>query len=312
MCTVSHTMNCFPVVTVINSSGEQVYPKITIVDGQTFTMDFECAMSIPESSPWTCVITYGSEYGNSEVIATELTNNLLESQKYASDAAEAATAAIQARDAASSSVATVQSIYDIIVNPEIVTIPPASSAYSLVDPTSAANGHAWHYFHAPTQQITTYTLPDVTEPGAAHEILLDVDFFNSQEIRFADSDGNIIPTQDEVLANVGDKYRFVCMYQFGTWIILPVRLRVAFITAVDQVTVTGTSGTAIADTQLVAVADTGEAVTFAMQNGPSGISCSSSGLLTGTPTAAGTTTATVTASSRYASSVPISVTFVIS
>jgi cellulase/cellobiase CelA1 len=59
---------------------------------------------------------------------------------------------------------------------------------------------------------------------------------------------------------------------------------------------TGTAGTAISPLQIRATDSAGQALTYSATGLPAGLSISSSGLISGTPTAAGTSSVTVTAS----------------
>ena len=308
-CEVTHTMNCYPIVSVLNNLGEQLYPTINVVDGQTFTMDFGCELEISQDAPWICIITYASEYGNAEIIATELTNNLLESQQYAAAASEAATQAIVARDSAASYLPQMQALFDVLTNPDIIVIPSSTTAYTLDDETSVERGHAWHYYHAPNA-TTTYTLPDVASANTAHELLLDIDCTNCQNFLFVDANGDIIELQNDILVRQCDKYRMICIYQFGIWSIFPMQIKVVYITASVEETISGTHGTAIADTQLTAIASNSDVVTFDNTTPfPAGITMTSSGLITGTPSNSGTTETIVKVTCKYATPVEITVTF---
>ena len=62
--TVTHTLNCIPIVTVLNASNEVVQPVITIVSGNSFKMDFVEPNALGNET-WTCLINYGGEYGDS-------------------------------------------------------------------------------------------------------------------------------------------------------------------------------------------------------------------------------------------------------
>ncbi len=61
--TVTHTLNCIPIVTVLNADNEVVQPIITIVSGNSFKMDF-VEPNVLGSETWTCLINYGGEYGS--------------------------------------------------------------------------------------------------------------------------------------------------------------------------------------------------------------------------------------------------------
>jgi len=310
-CEVSHTMNCFPIVTVIGDNGEQIFPTISVINGNMFTMDFGYEVSIDIDSPWVCIIGYASEYGDEEIITTGLTTSLLEAQKYARDASQAATKAIEARNRAESAAEQMQDLYDVLVNPDLIVIPSATTAYTLDDVSSVEHGRAWHYIHAPTHN-STYTLPAVTDTSISHEIILDINCSNCQNFEFVDSDGRHIDLQNDILISPGDNYRMICVYQFGMWMVFPMEMKVAYITAGVEEEVNGTNGTAIADTQLVALSSNGSVVTFtAIDPLPSGITLTTTGLLTGTPSLAGTFTVRVIASCKYATPVTITVTMTI-
>ena len=61
--TLTHSLNCYPIVQVYNANGTQVYPEITIMSGTSFMLDFSYPEPIPENETWKCTITYGAEYG---------------------------------------------------------------------------------------------------------------------------------------------------------------------------------------------------------------------------------------------------------
>jgi serine protease len=73
------------------------------------------------------------------------------------------------------------------------------------------------------------------------------------------------------------------------------------VTVTNPGTQTSTVNTAIAAKQIVATDSSSKALTFSATGLPAGLSISSSGLITGTPTATGTSSVTVTASSGTAS-----------
>lgn len=79
--TFTHTMNCYPIVTVLDDAGQQVYPNVVIVSGTSFILDFETTMNIQSNSPWTCIITYGCGYGQDTSITDELASNIVLAQQ---------------------------------------------------------------------------------------------------------------------------------------------------------------------------------------------------------------------------------------
>ena len=341
-CIVTHSMNCYPIITILNSDYEQLYPTIRLLvdgnsddealrdsvselaadplanppveafslSGNAFLLDFGMNVTIQENSPWTCIIGYGSEWGNAEVIATELSNNLLESQQYAAEASAAATLAIGAKEASQSIQSQMNTLYNITLNPPLIVIPSATTSYSLTDESSAQNGYAWHYTHAPTH-ATTYILPNVTDSSVSHELLVDVDFANSQDVTFTTSDGIEIAWQNEALISQYDHYRFICVHSFGTWMVFPMEMKVDSIMMAD-VEIDGTAGTALSgnDLQLQNLSVGGKSLTFTVTGTlPSGVSVSNDGLISGTPSASGTYEVGMRASCQYANPVDFTVTF---
>ena len=79
--TFTHTMNCYPVVTVYTADGELVYPVVTVLNGNSFKLDFE-KENLLGNETWHCVINYGSAYsdGNTEFSSqvTSIMNDLAE------------------------------------------------------------------------------------------------------------------------------------------------------------------------------------------------------------------------------------------
>lgn len=61
--TLTHSLNCYPIVQVYSADGTQVYPEITIISGTSFKLDFSFSNPIPYNETWICTITYGAEYG---------------------------------------------------------------------------------------------------------------------------------------------------------------------------------------------------------------------------------------------------------
>ena len=93
--TITHSMNCYPIVQVYNDNGLQVYPNIIIVSGTVFKMDFcEPTNPIPDNKTWTCTITFGAEYSDSSGTFTTDMETLADMmQGFVEQASEAALAA---------------------------------------------------------------------------------------------------------------------------------------------------------------------------------------------------------------------------
>ena len=96
----SHGLHCIPHVSFWDSTGDQVFPNISMTDGTSFLADFGQPVTIPSNAPWTCVIDYGSEYGDNEVIADEMASNLAQSRANAAAAEAAREDAIAAKNQA--------------------------------------------------------------------------------------------------------------------------------------------------------------------------------------------------------------------
>ena len=102
-------------------------------------------------------------------------------------------------------------------DPNTITIPSATSSYSLID--------GYSYIHTPSY-APTYTFPSVANTDGTHSILLDVDFSTVQTIYFRDSNYNAITPQKSIDIASGDHYRFICIYTFGLWLVFPLKLDV--------------------------------------------------------------------------------------
>lgn len=93
--TITHSMNCYPIVQVYDESGLQVYPNIIIVSGTEFKLDFcEPTNPIPDNETWTCTVTFGAEYsGSNATFTTDMETMAEMMQGFVEQASEAATAA---------------------------------------------------------------------------------------------------------------------------------------------------------------------------------------------------------------------------
>ncbi len=70
--TIAHLMNCYPIVQVYDNDNEQVYPTVKILNGNSFELDFADAGKPPSGERWKCSIIYGTEYGSSGNISTDV------------------------------------------------------------------------------------------------------------------------------------------------------------------------------------------------------------------------------------------------
>lgn len=79
--TFTHTLNCYPVVTVYDSNGELSQPVVTVLSGNSFKLSF-CENNAVGNESWHCVINYGGAYGEGNASfssqITSLMNDLAE------------------------------------------------------------------------------------------------------------------------------------------------------------------------------------------------------------------------------------------
>lgn len=170
----------------------------------------------------------------------------------------------------------------------------------------------------PSVGDNTYTNTTLTQGANAvtaidertHECILDVDFSTVQTFSFEDSDGNTLSLQKNITVLAGDKWRFICIYQYGMWLIYPLQLRAETVTPTTPVSISGDTTTAISE-QLFATASGNGILTYTATGLPDGVTCSSTGLISGTPTAAGAYEATVKVRTPYSKPATITVSFTI-
>ena len=98
--TITHSLNCYPIVQVYDDNGLQVYPNIIIVSGTEFKLDFcEPTNPVPVGKTWTCTITFGADYsGSSGTFTTDMETLASMMQGFVEQASEAAMAAQSAID----------------------------------------------------------------------------------------------------------------------------------------------------------------------------------------------------------------------
>ena len=261
--TVTHSMNCYPIVQVYDNLNEQVYPTVKILDGNSFELDFT-DNGVPASGiAWKCAITFGAEYGSSGSISTDVASALAiiqdmydamvdgetydgssssgsplvtfipQSEKGVSNgvpsldangkiptgqlpvATTSTVGAVYVDANGGLSVSTAQayqgmlgiakatnslidsrSSYNKPIVPSnldyavrsvldgSVEIPASTTAYTLLDSSSATNGHVHSYVHTPLHP-STYTLPAVSDT-LIHEIVLEVRYAAYE--RYSDGD----------------------------------------------------------------------------------------------------------------------------
>jgi len=59
--TFTHTLNCYPIVTVYTGDGELVQPVVVVLSGNSFKLNFENGHQLGNET-WHCVINYGCAY----------------------------------------------------------------------------------------------------------------------------------------------------------------------------------------------------------------------------------------------------------
>ena len=69
--TITHTLNCYPMVKVYTSEGYEIAPEVRVTSGTTVELDFDYYLSegdmglqVNEDSPLMCVLSYAGEYGD--------------------------------------------------------------------------------------------------------------------------------------------------------------------------------------------------------------------------------------------------------
>ncbi len=197
--TFTHAMNCYPIVSLYKSNGEQVYPTIKILSGTSFSLDFESSSRpIPEGETWQCVVTYGADYGNNGNVNTEIASLIQYLQEHynwdgstdlpsssssetpssssepssssseepssSSSAAPALEEATNAQIDARASSTTIITPHNLLyavrsVVPNVTEIPSSTSSYTMYGAASTLNNHCCNYTHVPYQD-STYILQD--------------------------------------------------------------------------------------------------------------------------------------------------------
>ncbi len=80
--TFTHTLNCYPIVTVYDSDGELSQPIVTVLSGNSFKLSFGDENAVG-SDPWHCVINYGCSYGDGETsFSSQITSMMTDLAEY--------------------------------------------------------------------------------------------------------------------------------------------------------------------------------------------------------------------------------------
>lgn len=189
--TITHALNCYPIVQVYDDENEQVFPVVRILSGTSFELDFRSSQNPIGESTWICSIAYGGQYGNS------------------GSPSDSGVAVIPLSNGSM----TIPGTY----RQEITVIPASSSEVELAEGT---------YQHIPST-ATTYVLPDMQNDGVTHDIILTVDFSNVQTYAFEDESGNTIEPLPMVgTLTQGSVVRFWCSWEpmLGSWSVMPLQV----------------------------------------------------------------------------------------
>lgn len=192
--TFTHSLNCYPIVSVYDENGEQIYPIITILSGTSFSLNFDTDSNPVGANTWTCVVVYGTRYGNA-------------------DPGEGTAMSFIPYENGNT---TIGGSY----RQEITTIPASTTEYSLLEGT---------YNHIPSS-TPTYTLPNVTDTSITHEVMLTVKFTsNVLSYQFRNYSGTQITPSSTPEIQENSVVTFRCTYEalLGNWAVLPIPLGTA-------------------------------------------------------------------------------------
>ena len=146
--TVSHGMGCFPIVTVYDDSNNQVCPDIILLDGLSFIMDFGEEVYIPSEEKWCCVVSYGSDFGDSTGTHDEIATAAEQAQANAQVSQQARDEAIAARNAAQGYAEQARQYYEsassLVMSNTFPIIEPTMQYATLISATldTVNTGHA--------------------------------------------------------------------------------------------------------------------------------------------------------------------------
>ena len=224
--TVTHGMECYPIVTVLNSESQIVNPEITYVSNMEFEMDFSCAIQIPDGSPWTCLLTYGCQFGESVSVISDG----IECVDSWPETPELNRLYVTQSGARIYSTLTSHIDFPVLnqhgyVQTDVTVIPDSTSEYMLFDSTQSENGHSWQYLHTP-ETAPLYILPDVSDASVEHCIILTVKFVNTVSLAFQDTSGATVSTWNDVMIEDGDVIEYLCKYDplQAKWVIFAGRM----------------------------------------------------------------------------------------
>lgn len=115
----------------------------------------------------------------------------------------------------------------------ITVIPAATSTYTLADGS---------YKHIPNN-ASTYKLAAAPSTSMDHQVILDIDFTNSQSAGFETTTGTEILPEAAISIKAGDIWRFICIYSFTAWHVYPLPVYTATGGVPTTIIVQGTTAT---------------------------------------------------------------------
>ena len=211
--TITHSMHCYPIVTVLNGDSQIVTVDVTYSSADAFVIDFGVEMSIPQNEPWTCLMTYGCGYGDQAAAVISDGIEYVNSYPQSPELNRLYVTQTGARIyyAANAHVDfPVMNQYGFVPT-TITTIPASTTEYTLYDSTMAENDHSWQYVHTPTS-APVYTLPDVADVTVEHCVILTVKFTNVVSLAFHDASGNTIAPWNTITIVQNDVVEYLCKY----------------------------------------------------------------------------------------------------
>ena len=85
--TVRHHLNCYPQVTLFDEGGEAMSATLTVIDSFHFKLYTD---GVKPEGEWTCMVVYGSQYGDFSEISTDMGDYVSQAQEAANIASAAA------------------------------------------------------------------------------------------------------------------------------------------------------------------------------------------------------------------------------
>lgn len=193
--TVTHSLNCIPLVTVFDYHGEEVHPCVRVLSPTAFTLDFQTNyIPVNDGEYWMVIITYAAPIND-----------------------------LSPDDDSQPSINVPYLLGNITIpggyRHEIVTIPSEVNEYEL-----SVEGVYQHRPQANSQPV--YYLPNVTDETVTHEIVLSV-LFSGNLYSYLFIDGNdeiVVPLTEPMISEERTVIVFLCRWEnlLHRWTIMPV------------------------------------------------------------------------------------------